>query len=139
MNEDIERSFVRATLLFNKAIAFTKVTSPLFKIRCSCDPDFMKQLGLFSEGLKDVNQSLELNPRYFKALRARGRIYIGLELYTSAIRDFRAALECDVLKVDPIDVRTLRVELKDTELMAEKEANKVRDYYEILGEYNFVL
>ena len=81
--------------------------------------DFPNQLRLFPEGLKDINQSLELNPRYFKALCAHGRIYIGLKLYKSAIRDFKAALECDILSIDPIDVWVLRVELEDMELLAE--------------------
>ena len=92
----------------------------------------MKQLELFTEGLKDINQSLELNPTYFKALRARGRIYVGLRLYESAIENFEAALQNTViLSVDANEVEELRVELENTEIRA---AREVKDYYEILGE-----
>jgi len=82
----------------------------------------------------DINQSLELNPTYFKALRARGRIYVGLGLYKSAIEDFKTALVNYVISsVEAIEVEALRVELENTEQRAAREADNMKDYYKILG------
>ena len=131
---------MRATLLMNKAIALTKVPTHFIQHEVLHTTfDFMKQLGLFSQGLRTINQSLKLNPSYFKAFRARGRIYVELELYESAIEDFTTALGCHLSNADASDVQALILEIRNMELKAEREAVKGRDYYKILGEQNWVM
>ncbi|KAH9942882.1 DnaJ-domain-containing protein [Amylocystis lapponica] len=105
---------IRATLLLNRATAYLK-------------------LDQFAEGLKDINISLKLNPEYFKAFRTRARIYVGLELYESAIADFTAALQHGIAEMRAIDVEALRAELSRTEETLVQERNIQKDYYEILG------
>jgi len=75
--------------------------------------------------------SLKLNPNYFKALRARARIYVGLGLLESAIEDFKASIQHSALNVK--DSEELRAELEKTEHIAFKERSQVKDYYKILG------
>ncbi|KAH9942881.1 DnaJ-domain-containing protein [Amylocystis lapponica] len=105
---------IRATLLLNRATAHLK----------------LKQL---SEGLKDIDSALNLKPQYFKALRTRARIYVGLELYESAVDDFTAALQHGTAEMSASDVDALKAELSRTEQAAVLERNKEKDYYKILG------
>ena len=96
-------------------------------------------MGLFSEGLTAINQSLKLNPSYFKGFRARGRIYVGLELYESAVEDFLRAFGCNLSNVDALELEALIAEMGNVGLMAEREADKEKDYYKILGEWTLAL
>ncbi|RXW13017.1 hypothetical protein EST38_g12837 [Candolleomyces aberdarensis] len=76
---------IRATFLSNKATA-------LFKLNEN------------EKALEASDESLELSPRSFKALRTRARIYLNLEKYDAAIGDFKSRGE-----------------------------SKTKDYYKILG------
>ena len=92
------------------------------------------QMGKLSEGLKDINMSLELRPAYFKALLCRARIMLGMELYEPAADNFRLALEHGRTVMTPSDVKAVEAELRNVELLAEKERSKEQDYYAVLGE-----
>ena len=95
------------------------------------------QMGRLSEGLKDINMSLELRPAYFKALLCRARIMLGMDLYETAADNFRSALEHGRTTMTPSDVKAVEAELRDVELLAEKERSKEQDYYAVLGEFLF--
>jgi hypothetical protein len=73
--------------------------------------------------------SLELNPAYFEALRTRARIFVRLELYEQATKDFTNALEHGVQIMSAFEHEELKIELEE----AEMERNKGKDYYKILG------
>jgi DnaJ family protein C protein 7 len=91
------------------------------------------QLTQFPESLKEINQSLKLNPNYFKALLARARIYVGLQLHESAMEDFQAALEHGTSKMNPKDLLGVQAELEVVKQTALQERKKKKDYYKILG------
>ncbi|KAH9929591.1 DnaJ-domain-containing protein [Epithele typhae] len=103
---------VRSTLLFNRAVAYLKTHD-------------------FSSGLKDVNESLELRPAYFKALLCRARIHVGLELYESAIQDFEVSLDLGKTAMSPADKITVKTELLAAAQAKEREV--VQDHYTTLG------
>jgi DnaJ homolog subfamily C member 7 len=73
--------------------------------------------------------SLELNPTYFKALRARGQIFATLELYEPATEDFTHALEHGMQMMSAFEQCELKDELEEVKL----ERDKGKDYYKILG------
>lgn len=70
-----------------------------------------------------------------KIFITRARIYVGLELFDSAIQEFKAALQADASKLAAGDRRTVQGELDDVEQLAAKDRLKVKNYYEILGAY----
>ncbi|TEB25225.1 hypothetical protein FA13DRAFT_1714051 [Coprinellus micaceus] len=96
---------IRATLLSNRATTMYKI-------------------GRHDDALQDCDESLELQPHSFKALRTRARIYIGLEKYDAAVADFKSAIK-------EANVRALKAELKKAELDLKR--SKTKDYYKILG------
>lgn len=44
-----------------------------------------------NEALKDLNSAIELNEEYTKAYIKRGEIYLAMEDYEEAVRDFKKA------------------------------------------------
>ncbi|EMD33210.1 hypothetical protein CERSUDRAFT_160798 [Gelatoporia subvermispora B] len=105
---------LRASLLLNRATAMLK-------------------LGRFEEGLKDADVALTLSPLYFKALRTRARLYVGLELYEKAVEDFQAAMQQTSIKLTASDLDELVTELASAEQKAKEAQEKLKDYYNILG------
>ncbi|KAF5340998.1 hypothetical protein D9611_006095 [Ephemerocybe angulata] len=105
---------IRATLLSNRA-------TTLFK------------MALYEDALADVDQSLELFPHSFKALRTRARCNLNLEKYESAISDFKSAIQEASAEgtASDADVRALKQELKKAEVDFKR--SKTKDYYKILG------
>lgn len=105
---------IRATLLSNRATT-------------------MYKLGRYDDALQDVDESLELAPHSFKALRTRARIHIGLEKYDAAVADFKSAIKeaSSEGTASDADVRALKTELKKAELDLKR--SKTKDYYKILG------
>ncbi|KAF9809201.1 hypothetical protein IEO21_07501 [Rhodonia placenta] len=83
------------------------------------------------DALADTEESLQLNPGSFKALRTRARIHLHLEKYDTAIADFKAAIEQAEFEGNDADVRALRGELKKAEAALKR--SKSKDYYKILG------
>ena len=79
-----------------------------------------------------MNAASKLDPDNVKIVITRARIYVALELFDSAIQEFKSAL-ADTLATG--DRQTLQGELDDLEQHAAKERLKVKDYYEILGTY----
>ena len=69
-------------------------------------------------------------------MRLRARIYVGLELYESAVEDYNAALECGKSTLNASDIRATRDELLDAEEMAAQERANKKDFYTVLGRYN---
>lgn len=81
-----------------------------------------------------MNAAGKLDPDNVKIVVIRARIYVALELFDSAIQEFKSAL-ADGSKLAAGDRRTVQDELDDVEQRAVKERLKVKDYYEILGAY----
>ena len=81
-----------------------------------------------------MNAASKLDPENVKIVITRARIYVALELFDSAIQEFKSAL-ADTSKLATGDRQTLQGELDDLEQHAAKERLKVKDYYEILGTY----
>jgi tetratricopeptide (TPR) repeat protein len=65
-----------STVLFNKASAF------------------MKQ-GMYSEALKDLNQALEINDEYVKALVKRSELHLAMKNFEEAVRDLERVKTVD--------------------------------------------
>jgi len=72
-----------------------------------------------------LNKAIKYNPRYAKAYVKRGEIYVQLEEYNDAIRDFGEAAS-----IDPTGFQ-VEEKLKDAQ-RRKKQAGK-KDYYKILG------
>ena len=89
----------------------------------------------FSDGLKDIDESLKARPTYFKALLCRARIMVGLKLFETAAEDFRAVLEHGRGSMSAAGVRDVEGELRDAERLAEEERGKEQDFYAVLGAY----
>ncbi|KAM5533196.1 hypothetical protein V8D89_013152 [Ganoderma adspersum] len=87
----------------------------------------------FAEGLKDVNQSLQLRPDYYKAFLCRARIMVGLELFETAAEDFRATLEHGKVLMNGKAKRGIKAELEDAEWRAKVGGSKAQDHYATLG------
>ncbi|KAI0744004.1 hypothetical protein C8Q80DRAFT_1220772 [Daedaleopsis nitida] len=105
---------MRATLLLNCATANQKLRK-------------------FTEGLKDIDESLKLHPKYFKAHLCRARIMIGLEMYETAAEEFRSALELGQGTIKPTDVCGIELELEYAETCAMRERSREQDHYSVLG------
>ncbi|TFY58415.1 hypothetical protein EVJ58_g6435 [Rhodofomes roseus] len=103
---------IRALLLLNRSRARLKIGHP--------------------DALKDVNAAGKLDPHNVKIIVTRGRIFIGLKLFESAIQEFKAALQADATKLSAADRLTVQSELGDAEQHAVLERNKIKDWYEIL-------
>ncbi|KAF9264151.1 TPR-like protein [Marasmius fiardii PR-910] len=105
---------IRATLLSNRATTLVK-------------------LQRHQEALEDVDISIELVPKSFKALRTRARIHLALDNLDKAVMDFKSAImeaQKDGSSSDA-DVRALGNELKKAEAALKR--SKTKDYYKILG------
>lgn len=68
-----------STILFNKASAFIKQ-------------------GLYTEALKDLNQALEINDEYVKALVKRSEIHLATKNFEEAVRDLERVKTIDPSK-----------------------------------------
>ena len=71
----------------------------------SRDPKFYNNRGIafgekgqYDQAISDLNQAVEINPRYIKAYNNRGVIYRLREQYDKAISDFNQAIE-----INPLD------------------------------------
>jgi DnaJ family protein C protein 7 len=84
---------------------------------------FQKQ-GKLMEALRDINRSIQLNERYWKAYVRRGNIYMGLKMYEEAKYDFQ--------KVKDNDSSNKEVLKMLEESKKEEKKAKKRDYYKIL-------
>jgi DnaJ family protein C protein 7 len=76
------------------------------------------------EALKDINKSIQLNERYWKAYMRRGNIYMTLNMYEEAKYDFQKVKDNDPSNKD---IHKLLEDSKKEEAKAKK-----RDYYKIL-------
>ena len=72
-----------------------------------------------------LNKAIQYNPRYAKAYVKRGEIYVSLEEYNEAIKDFGEAASIDQTGFGVHD------KLKDAQRRQKQAAKK--DYYKILG------
>jgi DnaJ family protein C protein 7 len=77
------------------------------------------------EALKDINKSISLNERYWKAYVRRGNIFMALKMYEEARSDYQKVKDSEP---DNKEVIKLLEEAKKEEKKAKK-----RDYYHILG------
>ena len=89
------------------------------------------QLDKHEEALTDIEESITLYPRNFKALRTRARIHLHLENFEGSVADFKAALEQAKFEDSIAEVRSLQAELKKAEAALKR--SKSKDYYKILG------
>ena len=81
--------------------------------------------GKNKEALEDCTQALDLDPSYLKALLRRAQIYMTLEKYEDAVRDYEKAHQMDDDNTDTVNkLRNAKLELK-------KSLRK--DYYKILA------
>lgn len=92
------------------------------------------QVHKFAEGMKDINEFLQLRPTYFEAFLCRARIMVGLELFETAAEDFRAALEHGKVLLNGAEKRGIEAELEDAEQRARLQKDKEEDHYATLGE-----
>jgi len=83
------------------------------------------KLGNKQDALRALNKAIKYNPKYAKALVKRGDMYVALEDYNEAIRDYSEASEHDSTGFGVMS------KLKETQAKAKKAKRK--DYYKILG------
>lgn len=103
---DPDNTTFNSTLYANRAAAYSK-------------------LGKNQEALDDCNRALELDPNYLKVLLRRAQIYMTMEKYEDAVRDYEKAHQMDEDNSDTASrLRNAKLELK-------KSLRK--DYYKILG------
>ena len=103
---DPDNSAFNATLFANRAAAYSK-------------------LGKNKEALEDCTSALDLDPNYLKALLRRAQIYMTMEKYEEAVRDYEKAHQMDEDNSDTVSkLRNAKLELK-------KSLRK--DYYKILA------
>jgi len=95
--------------------------STIYSNRALC----YQKLNQMMEALRDVNKSISLNERYWKAYVRRGNIYMLLKMYDEARYDYQRVKEAEPSNKD---VLKLLEEAKKEEQKAKK-----RDYYQILG------
>jgi DnaJ family protein C protein 7 len=84
----------------------------------------LQKQGKLMEALRDINKSIQLNERYWKAYFRRGNIYMGLKMYEEAKYDFQKVKDNDLTN------KEVHKMLEDSK-KEEKKAKK-RDYYKIL-------
>jgi tetratricopeptide (TPR) repeat protein len=103
---DPENTSFNSTLYANRAAAYSK-------------------LGKNQQALDDCTRALDLDPTYLKALLRRAQIYMTLENYEDAVRDYEKAHQMDEQNADTVNrLRNAKLELK-------KSLRK--DYYKILS------
>jgi DnaJ family protein C protein 7 len=103
---DPDNNSYNSTLYANRAAAFSK-------------------MGKHKEALEDCTRALDLDPNYLKALLRRAQIYMTLEKYEDAVRDYEKAHQMDDDNADTMNkLRNAKLELK-------KSLRK--DFYKILG------
>lgn len=78
----------------------------------------------------DIDLSLKLHPGYYKSLRTRARIRLGLEEYEAAIEDFKSALESSMVEASTAEQKALEKEIRLAEVQLKR--SKGKDYYKIL-------
>jgi DnaJ family protein C protein 7 len=72
---DGDGGIVRAILLSNRASAYARIGA-----------------GKLSAALDDLAESLQLHPKYWKAFRSRGKVWVMKKAYKKAVRDFKSAI-----------------------------------------------
>jgi len=95
--------------------------STIYANRALCQ----QKLNNTMEALKDINKSISLNERYWKAYVRRGNLYMALKMYEEARFDYQKVKDSEP---DNKEVIKLLEEAKKEEKKAKK-----RDYYQILG------
>lgn len=80
--------------------------------------------------MKDIELCLKLHPGFWKALRTRARIRLGLEEYETAIEDFKSALEASMVEASTQEQKALEKEIRLAEVQLKR--SKGKDYYKIL-------
>lgn len=73
--------------------------------------------------LADCDACIAASPKYWKALRTRGRVHISLEEFEAAVRDFKSAFE--LAPAGTPDEAALQREVKDAEIQLKKSKMKV--------------
>jgi len=110
--EEGEGGIIRAILLSNRAIAYTK----------------MDTLENYDEALDDLRVSLRLHPENWKAIRTRARLHLARDDYEEAISDFREALElAESMAGTDSAQREIQDELRKAEVLLKR--SKEKDYY----------
>jgi len=95
-----------STILFNKAVAYSKVS-------------------MNKEALDDLSKAIEMNDDYTKAYVKRGEINLVLENYEEAVRDYERAKQLDPTQ------HGIKEKIKHAKLELKK--SKRKDYYKILN------
>jgi DnaJ family protein C protein 7 len=109
--EEGEGGIIRAILLSNRALAYSKISTP----------------EKYDEALADLELSLRLYPDSWKAVRTRARIRLARDEYETAIQDFREAMELAEAGSEMAAVSDIREELRKAEVLLKR--SKEKDYY----------
>jgi tetratricopeptide (TPR) repeat protein len=88
------------------------------------------QLGRFREALEDIQISLQLCPRPFKALRTCARIYEAMKNYNAAANSWEEALDASL---NDDDWSSASKGLKAAQALLSTSKGDSRGYYQILG------
>lgn len=114
--EEGRGGIIRAILLSNRAIAFSKIATT----------------EAYESALEDIAMSLTLHPDNWKAVRTRARIRLAQDDFEVAISDFKEALELvEAGEGHGNAMSEIREELRKAEVLLKR--SKEKDYYKILG------
>ena len=122
-----QREFAESILEYSKAIDADSSNSRILRILFCNRAAAFKELGKYREGIEDCTKALNLDPAFSKAFARRARCYQHLNDFVNAVKDFKSAIQ-----FDPTDHELPR-ELKAAELGSQREAEREKDYYYVLG------
>eukprot|EP01022_Parablepharisma_sp_SALTPOND_P008019 TRINITY_DN135081_c0_g1_i1.p3 TRINITY_DN135081_c0_g1~~TRINITY_DN135081_c0_g1_i1.p3 ORF type:complete len:320 (+),score=43.49 TRINITY_DN135081_c0_g1_i1:852-1811(+) len=117
--------YTNAIAKYSECLSIPEVTKGyLAKIHTNRATAYMK-LEKFNDALNDLNNAIQLNPKYPQAYHKRGETNVKLKNFDDAIRDFHTAQE-----LDPVNFN-LRDRIRQVRMDAKRAQRK--DYYSILG------
>lgn len=115
-----EEAIEQYTTLLELDPSNSNFNSTIYANRALCQQKLNKMM----DALKDINKSISLNERYYKAYTRRGNIYMALKMYEEAKWDYQKVKDAEPKNRD---VAKLLEDAKKEESKAKK-----RDYYQIL-------
>jgi DnaJ family protein C protein 7 len=120
--EEAQGGILRATLLSNRATAYSKVGTT----------------ESYDKALADLDVSVKLHPDNWKAVRTRARIHLAKDEFELAISDFREATElAESSSGAGVQVQSeLREEIRKAEVLLKR--SKEKDYYSKLSRFKKV-
>jgi tetratricopeptide (TPR) repeat protein len=122
-----QKDFAAAAEVYSHAISAAQGNGQILRILYCNRAAANKEIGKYREGIEDCTKAIQIDTLFPKAYARRARCHLQLKDFISAIRDFQIAIQ-----YDPSDHDLVR-ELKNAQIMQQKEADNEKDFYYVLG------